>query len=334
MLVVEHDRDVISIADYVIDVGPQAGKDGGQIMFAGNYSDLEHSDTTTGKALRSFVPLNDNPRKPNGSLLIRGANLHNLKNIDVDIPLGIMTVITGVAGSGKSTLVSQCFAKQYEEQVVMIDQSPITATNRSTPASYLGFFDDLRKLLARENGKDHGLFSFNSKGACPVCGGKGVIVTELAFMDPVITGCEACSGMRYNQEALSCTYKGKNIVEILALTATEAEFFDDSKIRRQLKVMQQVGLSYLTLGQALSTLSGGERQHSSKTIIMRDNYVLALQQAHQRKIHAVGLLVYGDDCAITVIELMGGINEHCDGNSLFFRQPDDNLLHRTGIGVN
>jgi len=143
----------------------------------------------------------------------------------------------------------------------MIDQGPITATNRSTPASYLGFFDEIRKLLSRESGKPDGLFSFNSAGACPVCGGKGVIVTELAFMDPIVTECEACGGVRYNEEALACTYKGKNIVELLGLTASQAlEVFEDAKIRKHLNVMEQVGLSYLTLGQPLSTLSGGERQ--------------------------------------------------------------------------
>lgn len=261
VLVVEHDKDVISIADYVIDVGPQAGQNGGKIVFAGSYPELLQADTLTGKAMLQSLPVKQTPRRPVGSLPVRDACLHNLKHVDVDIPLGIMTVVTGVAGSGKSTLISRVFAKQYENDIVMIDQGPITATNRSTPASYLGFFDEIRKLLARESGKPDGLFSFNSTGACPVCGGKGVIVTELAFMDPIVTECEACGGVRYNQEALACTCKGKNIVELLGLTASEAmEVFEDAKIRKHLKVMQQVGLSYLTLGQPLSTLSGGERQ--------------------------------------------------------------------------
>lgn len=261
VLVVEHDKDVISIADHVIDVGPQAGQDGGEIVFAGSYQDLLKSDTLTGKAMCRPLPVKENPRRPSGSLPIRGACLHNLKNIDVDIPLGIMTVVTGVAGSGKSTLISKVFAKQYENDIVMVDQGLITATSRSTPASYLGFFDAIRKLLAKESLKSDSLFSFNSAGACPVCGGKGVLVTELAFMDPIITECEACGGMRYNEEALACTYKGKNIVELLGLTASQAlEVFEDAKIKKRLKVMQQVGLSYLTLGQPLCTLSGGERQ--------------------------------------------------------------------------
>lgn len=173
-----------------------------------------------------------------------------------------MTVVTGVAGSGKSTLISQVFAKEYEKDVIVVDQGPITATNRSTPATYLGFFDEIRKQIARKCGKPEALFSFNSAGACPICGGKGVIITELAFMDPIVTECEACNGLRYNQEALSCTYRGKNIVELLNLTVLEAiSLFDDNnKIKRNLKMMEQVGLSYLTLGQSLSTLSGGERQ--------------------------------------------------------------------------
>ena len=261
ILVVEHDKDVISIADYVIDVGPQAGQHGGEIVFAGSYPELLESDTLTGKAMLQSVPVKQNPRQQINCLPVRGACLHNLKHVDVDIPLGIMTVVTGVAGSGKSTLISQVFAKQYKNDIVMVDQGPITATNRSTPASYLGFFDEMRKLLAMESGKPDSLFSFNSTGACPVCEGKGVIVTELAFMDPIVTECEVCGGVRYNEEALACTYKGKNIVELLALTAEQAmEVFEASKIRKHLKVMQQVGLSYLTLGQPLSTLSGGERQ--------------------------------------------------------------------------
>lgn len=261
VLVVEHDKDVISIADHVIDVGPLAGQDGGRIVFQGSYQDLLKSDTLTGRAMRQSLPVRQSPRRPSGTLPVRGACLHNLRHVDVDIPLGIMTVVTGVAGSGKSTLISKVFARQYESGIVMVDQGPITATNRSTPASFLGFFDEIRKLLAHESGKEEGLFSFNSKGACPACGGRGVIVTELAFMDPVVTECEACGGVRYNEEALACTYKGKNIVELLALTASQAlEVFEDVKIRKRLKVMQQVGLSYLTLGQPLSTLSGGERQ--------------------------------------------------------------------------
>jgi excinuclease UvrABC ATPase subunit len=261
VLVVEHDKDVISIADEVVDVGPLAGKNGGEIVFQGSYEELLVSSTLTAKALTKKAPINECPRLPTGFLPIRKATLHNLKNIDADIPLNVMTVVTGVAGSGKSTLISHVFAKQYADKVIAIDQSPITANNRSMPATFLGFFDEIRKLVASANKVDAGLLSFNSNGACPVCHGKGVIVTELVFMDPIVTECEACGGKRYSKESLACTYKGKDIIEILGMTALEAkDFFQERKITKALDAMCEVGLSYMTLGQPLSTLSGGERQ--------------------------------------------------------------------------
>ena len=262
VLVVEHDRDVISIADEVIDVGPLAGKYGGEILFQGSYEDLLHSGTRTGEAMKHTIPLKASPRVPSGFLPIRNASVHNLKDVSVDIPLDVLTVVTGVAGSGKSSLIRDVFAKQYADQVVLVDQSPVTATGRSTPATFLGFFDEIRKIMAAENGVDASLFSFNSRGGCPVCGGRGAIVTELVFMDPVTTVCEACAGTRYSEEALSYRYRGKNIVEILALSAEDAYAFfrDNKKLRKALGAMIEVGLPYLSLGQPLSTLSGGERQ--------------------------------------------------------------------------
>ena len=262
VLVVEHDRDVISIADEVIDVGPLAGKNGGEILFQGSFESLLLSGTKTGEAMKHIEPLKENPRVPTAFLPVRNACVHNLKNVSVDIPLDVLTVVTGVAGSGKSSLIRDVFAKMYEDRVVLVDQSPVTATGRSTPATYLGFFDEIRKVMAAANGVEAALFSFNSKGACPVCGGRGAIVTELVFMDPVTTTCEACEGKRYSEQALSYTYKGKNIVEILELSAAEAyEFFaENRKLRKALGAMLEVGLPYLSLGQPLSTLSGGERQ--------------------------------------------------------------------------
>lgn len=262
VLVVEHDKDVISIADEIIDVGPLAGKNGGQILFQGSYEALLLSGTRTGNAMKHTEPLKEMPRMPKEFLSVRNAGVHNLKNISVDIPLNVLTVVTGVAGSGKSSLIRDVFAKQYADRVVLVDQSPVTATGRSTPATFLGFFDEIRKVIAKENGVDAGLFSFNSKGACPACGGRGQIVTELVFMDPVTTVCEACEGKRYSQEAMSYQYKGKNIVEILDMSAGEGyEFFkDNSKLKKALGAMLEVGLPYLSLGQPLSTLSGGERQ--------------------------------------------------------------------------
>ena len=262
VLVVEHDRDVISIADEVIDVGPLAGKNGGEILFQGSYEALLLSGTRTGEAMKHIVPLKEDLRTPKGFLPVRNACVHNLKNVSVDIPLDVLTVVTGVAGSGKSSLIRDVFAKQYDDRGVLVDQSPVTATGRSTPATFLGFFDEIRRVMAAENGVDASLFSFNSKGGCPVCGGRGSIVTELVFMDPVTTVCESCEGKRYSKEALACRYRGKNIVEILEMSAEDAYAFfkDNKKLRKALGAMLEVGLPYLSLGQPLSTLSGGERQ--------------------------------------------------------------------------
>ena len=262
VLVVEHDKDVISIADEVIDVGPLAGKNGGQILFQGSYEQLLFSKTLTGEAMKNNIPIKSNPRVPKEFFPLRNACVHNLKSVSVDIPKEVLTVVTGVAGSGKSSLIRDAFAKEYSEQVVLVDQSAITATGRSTPVTFLGVFDEIRKVMAKSNEVDSGYFSFNSKGACPACKGRGVIVTELVFMDPVVTVCEECGGKRYSKEALQYEYKGKNIEEIMSMSAGEAlEFFDDNKkITKYLKALCTVGLDYLSLGQPTSTLSGGERQ--------------------------------------------------------------------------
>lgn len=262
VLVVEHDKDIISIADEVIDIGPLAGKNGGQILFQGSYENLLLSGTKTGNALSSKIKVKEKVRKPKGFLPIRGAGLHNLKNIDIDIPLGIMTVVTGVAGSGKSTLIREVFAKQYEEQVVLIDQSAVTATGCSTVCTFLGFFDEIRKVFAAENNTVPGLFTFNGKGACPYCKGRGAITTELVFMEPVTTVCEHCNGTRYSEEALKYSVKGKTIVDVLNMSVEDAVpfFAGNRKISSMLNALTEVGLSYISLGQPLSTFSGGERQ--------------------------------------------------------------------------
>jgi excinuclease ABC A subunit len=262
VLVVEHDKDIISIADHIIDVGPLAGKNGGEILFEGSYENLLLSGTLTGNAMKEIVPVKNKPRIPVKFLPVRNASCHNLKNVSVDIPLNVLTVVTGVAGSGKSTLIRDVFAKEYAEDIVLVDQSSITATGRSTPATFLGFFDEMRKVISKETGQDASLFSFNSKGGCPACKGKGVIVTELVFMDPVTTVCEECEGNRYSKEALSYQYHEKNIMEILDMSAEEALAFfqDQKKIAKQIKAMVEVGLGYLSLGQPTSSLSGGERQ--------------------------------------------------------------------------
>ena len=262
VLVVEHDKDIISIADEVIDIGPLAGKNGGQVLFQGSYESLLVSGTLTGNALSTEIKMKENPRKPKGFLEVRGASVHNLKNVDVDIPLGILTVVTGVAGSGKSSLIRDVFAKQYEEQVVLIDQSAITATGRSTVCTFLGFFDEIRKVFATENKVESSLFTFNGKGACPHCKGRGLITTELVFMEPVTTVCEYCNGSRYSEEALKHLYKGKTIEEVLKMSVEEAVSFfgDNKKIQEKLNALMEVGLPYISLGQPLSTFSGGERQ--------------------------------------------------------------------------
>lgn len=262
VLVVEHDKDIISIADHIVDVGPLAGKNGGEILFEGNYEKLLVSGTLTGNAMKEIIPAKESPRIPTEFLPIEDANCHNLKHVSVDIPLNVLTVVTGVAGSGKSTLIRDVFARKYKDEVILVDQSPITATGRSTPATFLGFFDSIRKLISKVTGIEASMFSFNSKGGCPVCKGKGINVTELVFMDPVTTVCEACEGNRYNKDVLSIKYDNKNIKEILDMSAEEAlDFFrNEKKIANHLKSMVEVGLGYLSLGQPTSTLSGGERQ--------------------------------------------------------------------------
>ncbi len=309
VLVVEHDKDIISIADEVIDIGPLAGKNGGQIMFQGNYEQLLVSGTKTGNALSAKVNVKEKVRTPKGFLPIRGANTHNLKNVDVDIPLGILTVVTGVAGSGKSSLIRDVFAKQYEEQVVLIDQSSITATGRSTVCTFMGFFDEIRKVFAKENGVSDSLFTFNGKGACPYCKGRGAITTELVFMEPVTTVCEHCGGKRYSDEALRYLYKEKNIVDVLAMSVEEASaFFEgNKKISEKLSALMEVGLPYISLGQPLSTFSGGERQRvklalnikSKGNIYILDEPTTGLHSADIEKV--VGILEGIVDRGNTVI---------------------------------
>lgn len=294
VLVVEHDKDVIRIADEVIDVGPLAGVNGGQITFQGTYEQLLVSHTLTGDAMRELIPLKTKPRPAIEFLPIKDAHLHNLKHLSVDIPLHILTVVTGVAGSGKSTLIGDVFSKMYADRVVMIDQSPITATGRSTPATFLDFSNDIRRLMADVSQAEAAMFSFNSKGACPHCNGKGIVVTELVFMDPVTTVCEACEGKRYSEAALSYHYQGKNIAQIMEMSVEEAiSFFASSaKIKRRLKSLAEVGLSYLSLGQPLSTLSGGERQrlklakhlHRKGTIFVLDEPTTGLHASDCKEI--------------------------------------------------
>jgi excinuclease UvrABC ATPase subunit len=260
VLVVEHDPDVIKVADHVVDVGPHAGTAGGRIVFEGTYAELLEADTLTGRHLQQALPVKEAVRTPTGSLPVRNARANNLRDVSIDIPAGVLTAVTGVAGSGKSSLIFEEFLRQHPEAVV-IDQSAVGTSTRSNPATYTGVMDDVRKAFAAANQVDAGLFSFNSKGACENCKGSGVIYTDLAFLDGVKTPCEVCQGRRFKDEVLAYTFEGKNITEILAMTIAQAlEFFTRREIVRKLQAMSDVGLDYLTLGQPLSTLSGGECQ--------------------------------------------------------------------------
>lgn len=260
VLVVEHDPDVIAIADFVVDMGPKAGTHGGEIVFQGTHADLLDADTLTGRFLKHHLPIKTQVRTPSGWLKVQGANLHNLKNVSVDVPKGVLTVVSGVAGSGKSTLIHGAFVQQHPDAVV-IDQSRVGANSRSAPATYTGIMDEIRKAFARASDVNPSLFSFNSEGSCPNCNGLGVVYTDLAFMEGFTSPCEVCEGKRYRPEVLVHTLRGKNISDVLDLTVEEAlDFFTEKKIKAVLQAMFDVGLSYLKLGQPLSTLSGGEGQ--------------------------------------------------------------------------
>ncbi|MER5441655.1 excinuclease ABC subunit UvrA [Streptomyces sp. NPDC002790] len=263
VLVVEHDPDVIAVADHVVDMGPAGGADGGRVVFEGTPGALRRADTLTGRCLRRTGGVKEHPRAATGHVRVEGARIHNLKNVTVEVPTGVLTAVTGVAGSGKSSLVSGEFRAAHPEAVV-VDQSSIGISGRSTPATYLGIMDTVRKVFARETGTEPGMFSFNSVGACERCEGRGVIFSDLAFMDPVTTVCEACGGRRFKDEVLGLTVRGRSVADVLDMTAAQAlDHFadlDDKGVRRRLRALRDVGLTYLTLGQPLSTLSGGERQ--------------------------------------------------------------------------
>lgn len=260
VLIVEHHREVVKLADHVVDMGPGAGNNGGEVVFEGSYDELLKSDTITGRMLQMKSPFKAALREPKGWFRVGPTSLHNLKNVSVELPLGVMTVIAGVAGSGKSSLM-ESFQNQIKEDVIFIGQKNIGINLRSTPATYLGVADDIRAIFAAENKVSSAWFSFNSKGACPACGGSGVIVSGMAFMDSIETVCDLCSGKRYSKEALAYTYKGKNIAEVMDMTVDEAaEFFAGRPLCEKLTSLRRTGLGYLHLNQSMTTLSGGELQ--------------------------------------------------------------------------
>jgi len=260
VIVVEHDPDVIKVADHIVDVGPHAGRQGGEIVYEGSYAKLLKADTLTGRHMQHSVPLKESFRTPTGKLPIKNAKVNNLQNVSVNIPTGVLTVVTGVAGSGKSSLINEVFQRQHPEAIV-IDQSAVGVSSRSNPATYTGIMDDIRKAFASANKVQASLFSFNSKGACENCQGLGVIYTDLAFLNEAKTPCEICGGKRFKDEVLAYKLNGKSISDVLALNVGQAlEFFELKEVVRILQAMRDVGLDYLGLGQPLSTLSGGECQ--------------------------------------------------------------------------
>ncbi len=324
VLVVEHKPEAIAIADHVVDLGPRAGAEGGEVVFEGTVGGLRASGTLTGRHLDDRAAIKGSVRTPRGVLEVRGASTHNLRDVDVDIPLGVLVVVTGVAGSGKSSLIHGSVSGR--DGVVAVDQTPIRGSRRSNPATYTGLLDPIRKAFASANGVKPALFSANSEGACPACNGAGVIYTDLAIMAGVATTCEECDGKRFEASVLEYRFGGKDISEVLAMPVAEAErFFGDGEAKtpaahRILGRLADVGLGYLTIGQPLTTLSGGERQRLKLATHMGANggaYVLdeptsGLHLADVEQL--LGLLdrLVDDGKSVIVIEHHQAVMAHAD----------------------
>ncbi|MET9746047.1 excinuclease ABC subunit UvrA [Streptomyces ardesiacus] len=324
VLVVEHKPEAIAVADHVIDLGPGAGTAGGTVCFEGTVEELRAADTVTGRHLDDRAALKETVRRPTGALEIRGAHTHNLQDVDVDVPLGVLCVVTGVAGSGKSSLIHGSLPADAD--VVAVDQSPIKGSRRSNPATYTGLLDPIRKAFAKANGVKPALFSANSEGACPTCNGAGVVYTDLAMMAGVASPCEDCEGKRFQPAVLEYRLGGRDISEVLAMPVDRAEeFFGAGEARipaahRILQRLSDVGLGYLTLGQPLTTLSGGERQRLKLATHMGDKggvYVLdepttGLHLADVQ--HLLGLLDRLVDAgkSVVVVEHHQAVMAHAD----------------------
>jgi excinuclease UvrABC ATPase subunit len=307
VLVVEHDAEVIRVADHVVDMGPGAGPHGGTIVYEGPVDGLVGSGTDTGRALDVRQELKPEPRVAKDSIPIRNATLHNLQDVSVDVPLGVLVAVTGVAGSGKSSLIHGCLPRT-SPSVTFVDQSAIRGSRRSNPATYTGILDPIRKAFASANKVNASLFSANSEGACPACNGLGVIDTDLGFMATATSVCEVCEGRRYTDEVLGYLLRDRNIVEVLAMSVEEARaFFTEKPVKVMLDRLADVGLGYLSLGQSLDTLSGGERQRLKLAIEMSGStevYVLdePTTGLHMKDVeNLIGLLDRLVDAGRTVI---------------------------------
>ncbi len=268
VLVVEHDPEVMRVADHIVDMGPGAGTHGGELVYEGPFRQLAASGTVTGRHLDERQSIKEDVRSPRGAIRIRNARLHNLQDVSVDVPLGVLVAVTGVAGSGKSSLIHGSMPRE-DPTVTVIDQSAIRGSRRSNPATYTGMLDGIRKAFATANNVKPALFSANSEGACPECRGLGLIYTDLAMMAGVVTVCETCGGKRFTDEVLGYKLRGKDISEVLEMSVEEAQgFFTEKPIRVMLDRLADVGLGYISLGQMLNTLSGGERQRLKLAIEM------------------------------------------------------------------
>lgn len=346
VIVVEHDPDVIKVAEHIVDVGPRAGTHGGTIVYEGSFDGLLRADTITGNHMQYAMPFKDSFRKPIGKLSIKNAKINNLRNLNVDIPTGVLTVVTGVAGSGKSSLINETLLRQHPEAIV-IDQSEVGANSRSTPATYTGIMDEIRKDFAKANNVSKSLFSFNSKGACENCQGLGVVYISLSFMDQAKTPCEVCDGKRFKDEVLEYKLNGKSITDVLSITVEDAlKYFTNPKILHTLQAMSDVGLNYLSLGQPLNTLSGGEGQriklagelHKDSSIYVLDEPTTGLHMSDISHLLSVINRIVDNGNTVVVIEHnqdviknadwiidMGPEGGHKGGQILFEGTPKDLL---------
>ena len=350
VLVVEHDPEVIRIADHVVDMGPGAGTHGGEVVFDGPFDGLPTSGTLTGQHIDVEQRVKKAVRTPRGSIPIRNARLHNLQDVSIDVPLSVLVAVTGVAGSGKSSLIHGCLPRS-EPSVTFIDQNAIRGSRRSNPATYTGILDPIRKAFAAANGVSASLFSANSEGACPECKGLGLIYTDLAFMAGVVSVCEVCEGRRFTDEVLGYHLRGKTIADVLDMSVEEAQaFFSEKPVRVMLDRLADVGLGYISLGQMLNTLSGGERQRLKLAIEMSgdaDVYVLdePTSGLHMHDVDAlIGLLDRLVDSGRTVIVIehnldivaradwvidLGPGAGH-DGGRVIFEGPPAELMREEG----